>query len=121
MLFHAGRLSVVVLCLTLTGCSGWRGYQHGTEAAWQTAHAVDYLQTRYIVHSDKYREANPLISNDPSEAYALAFFAATGLLHWMISYALPDRYRDLWQAATLGGKITCVVFNFQAGVSLRWD
>ena len=88
--------------------------QIALEAAFDAALITDYQQSGKIdgfcdgrinctIH-----ETNPLLGDDPGKARLHNYFVTAALTHAAISYVLPDKYRTLWQASSLGVEIGVV-------------
>ena len=99
--------------------------QIALEAAFDAALIADYQQSSKIdgfcdgrinctIH-----ETNPLLGDDPGKARLHNYFVTAALAHAAISYVLPDKYRTLWQASSLGVEIGVISRNKHLG--LKWN
>uniref|UniRef100_A0A6H1ZMG4 Uncharacterized protein n=1 Tax=viral metagenome TaxID=1070528 RepID=A0A6H1ZMG4_9ZZZZ len=118
-------MAIVFFVMLFPHCScaadPWTKSDTVREAAFQTLHAVDYLQTRTIArHPEKYYERNPVLGKHPSEENVIVYFAAGAVAHGVISYYLPDPYRQIFQYVTIGLSSACVLNNFNIGLRVSW-
>lgn len=104
-----GLLISVVL---LGGCAMGRGWDRANtamEAAFLGELTVDAIQTRTIVADCQ--EYNPIVGPCNNRMPYQAYVPVLGLLHVVAAVALPPRYRDWFQAATIGIEGHVVFFN----------
>lgn len=96
------------------------------EAAWQTGHAIDVLQTiNGPARDDCFYEADPftkrLIGENPSTSDVVVWGVATGALHYGVSKALvhynaPKWVKVGWHGISLTTKAYTVVDNHNKGI-----
>jgi hypothetical protein len=119
---HALLLSLALLLVlfALSGCAApplsskeWR-----LEAAFLTAGALDYAQTRDIKNHPGVHEVNPLLGRHPSDKQIRSYFLAAGLAHVGITRLLPRPYRVPWQLGTLTLQVITLQRNHQLGLRL---
>lgn len=91
------------------------------EITWQALHFIDYGQTLDIARKPyRYEESNPILGKHPSVGRVHTYMIASAILHFGISYALPDKWREAWQYITIGISGGMVVSNFSAGVRVSF-
>ena len=101
----AKRCTVPLLVVLLAGCATTSAQRQGM--CWG-ALAADAVTTAQIRHDPDVVERAPitrdLLGSEPEAAETAAYFAALGLLHWVIGQQLPEPWRERWQWA-------CVVIS----------
>jgi len=91
------------------------------EITWQTLWAADYLQTRQIAKApDSYYEKNKFLGEHPSVGKVNVYFAASAAAHYMVSQALPPRWRETWQMVTIVYEVDAVVQNYKIGLGFSF-
>lgn len=124
MQLNLERCSAIGMFATIllysTGALAWSKEDSYREAAWQTINFIDYRQTLQITKKDNYYEQNPLLGAHPSRGDVDKYFAASALVHYGISCALPFHYRRSWQWMTIGFSSAIVYRNFQIGLQLNF-
>lgn len=98
----------------------WTRADTHRQLAFTSLQVIDWLQTRDIATDPNRTELNPILGSHPSLGEVNAYFAATTLLHWGISYMLPPEERKAWQCIWIGAQAGNVTRNFQLGVGLRF-
>lgn len=89
------------------------------EVAYLALHVADWGQTLEIAdHPEKWHEHNPVLGSHPSRGEVNAWFIATGLLHPVVSYALPRPYREIWQYSTIVLEIGVTAHNASIGIGI---
>lgn len=112
-------LAVVVLALVGCGPRNWTRADSAREVGYLVLHTVDWGQTLYIADNPgEFRERNPVLGSHPSRGDVNRYFAVTGLLHGVVSYALPDDIRPYWQYGTIGLELYCVGNNYSLGIGM---
>jgi hypothetical protein len=112
-----GLLLLIALLFVGCGSRTWTKADSAREAAYLALHVADWGQTLDIAdHPDKWHENNPALGSHPSRGEVNRYFAITGLLHPVISYALPDDWRPYWQYGTIGLEVICVGNNARMGI-----
>jgi hypothetical protein len=118
------RIILIVLFLVPLASpvsADWTRQQVALELSYQVLHFVDWQQTRYIArHPDEYREINPILGDHPDTEWVDAYFLATGIGHFLVSHALPDRYREYWQYVTVGIVGAVVGWNYSIGIRMEF-
>lgn len=83
------------------------------EGLYQALVYADYRQTKAMLEQNPYWEANPLITKDNVEQY----FVIGGLVHGLISYVLPTKYKAWFQNITLVIGSANVYYNYKMGIT----
>lgn len=114
------RITLALLFL-LTGCaSDWTRTDTFNEVTWQVLNVVDAKQTANIQHHPGVYEADPLsrklLGLHPSTSGSYQVMATYALSHYLISAALPPRYRKWWFAGTGAYKAAIVYENHKRGL-----
>jgi hypothetical protein len=70
-------------------------------------------------------EENPLIGQHPSDGKVLGYFAATGVLHYLVTRELvrenvPAPIVQTWEALGIGLEVGMVAHNYQIGLRARF-
>ncbi len=102
----------VVVAASLSGCSFGHGWTHANtamEAGFAGELALDTVQTREIVGACQ--EYNPVIGPCGDRMPYGAYTGLTMLAHAAIALALPPKYREVFQAFTLGVEGHNVYYN----------
>jgi hypothetical protein len=81
---------------------------------------VDHMQTREIVKSDYYYEANPILGRYPTMEEVEVYHALCALGHAGIAYMLPEEYRRVWQCVWIGIETHSVYRNYQVGIRIEF-
>lgn len=115
-------LLLVVLLLPNFAQAEWTSVNTKKEATYIALHVIDWGQTRYIVeHPEKYKEASPVIGNNPTLGKVDSYFIKSGIIHIGIGYILPQGYwRDLYQNISIGVKAGVVGYNYSLGVKVSF-
>ena len=98
----------------------WTSADTYREITYQTFAAIDWIQTRHIAQNSDYWEQNVILGNHPSVAKVNQYFAVTGVAHYLISKALPEKYRTPFQYITVGIEIGAVSHNFSIGLRIGY-
>ena len=106
---------LLILLLSIPGLA-WEKKDTYKEAAYLTVHTMDWLQTRYIAKSDDFYELNPILGKYPSIGKVNTYFLITGIGHALVSYILPQKIRNFWQAITFILESGTVLRNIYMGV-----
>ena len=108
----------IVLLLLLSGCSASQDTRY--EIAYQLVNAADAYTTSRIKHTPNVYEANritaAIIGRQPSATDTALLFITYGLSHYMISKALPEKWRRAYQVSTIGFSSYAVINNCNNGL-----
>jgi len=126
---------IIIALLLLVSSSAfadeWSTGDTGRETTYQVLAAVDWAQTRGFRRgsvlcsrdgqNNCYRyEQNVILGPRPSQDRIDAYFVATGIAHYLISKALPEKYRTLFQYISIGVEVGVVSHNFSFGVAAKF-
>lgn len=112
----------------------WTKTEITQEVIWQALHLIDWGQTRYIAkHPDEYDEVESerWIGRNPSASRVDKFMIVTGLLHWGISWLIPNKigfdvwgydfnWRTIFQAVTIVKTAGTVYHNNSIGIRVEF-
>ena len=97
----------------------WTTQDKILQAAYLTAHTLDYLQTRNA-DWDRFYETNPILGRAPSTQSVDIYFLSTALLHPLITHLLPQSWRKYWLGSTLLFETSVVCHNFHIGMGINF-
>lgn len=117
-------LSLLLLPVML-GAEEWFEPLNRNEVIAETAFVglavLDWNQTLQIAkHPDRYSETNPVIGHHPSTERVNLLMPAGIVLHALVTYALPRKYRPFWQYVWIGEETACVYQNWKSGLTVRF-
>ena len=105
-----------VVFVALAACTpSWTAKDTVLEAAWIATIAIDRHQTMTI--TGNCNESNPVMGPCGAGLPPAIYFPITLALHAIVSRALPQPWRLLFQAFTLGLEVSTIWGNAQSGVS----
>jgi hypothetical protein len=116
----------VLLLLPAVSPADWSSADTTRQVLFTTVLALDWAQTRYIAtHPENHREKNPIIGEHPTTGRVDGYFASSALIHWSVSYLLPDKYlgikwRSIWQNISIGVETGVVARNYRMGVGFNF-
>lgn len=91
------------------------------EGAYFAVAAIDRAQTLQAVKDpERYRECNPILGKHPSTGAINTFFLAGTIVHPLITYLLPVKYRPYWQWITLSVRAGVTAHNASLGLKVRF-
>jgi len=96
-----------------------------TEWVYQGAAFADMLTTLDISRHPNLVEENPLMGQHPSDGKVLGYFAATGVLHYLVTRELvrenvPAPIVQTWEALGIGLEVGLVAHNYSIGLRARF-
>jgi hypothetical protein len=96
-----------------------------TEWVYQGAAFADMLTTLDIARHPNLVEENPLMGQHPSDGRVLGYFAATGVLHYLVTRELvrenvPAPIVQTWEALGIGLEVGMVAHNYSLGLRARF-
>lgn len=94
----------------------WTNADTARETAYTVLHIADWGQTRYIAKNPQFYEQNPLLGEHPSVGRVDTYFISGLIAHTAISYALPPKYRRIWQYIGIVMEGGVVAHNTSIGV-----
>jgi hypothetical protein len=114
-------MAFLLLSSSLAYADEWTMADTVREATYLALHVADWSQSHYIAdHPSEYHETNPILGRHPSSDNVNIYFAATALIHPLISYVLPSPYRQWWQYITIGVEAVTVGNNARLGIGFSW-
>ncbi len=117
----AALLLVAALAPGRGGAVEWTAQDTALEVAYLGLHLADWRQTVTIAEDPgRWHEHNPVLGRHPSRAQVNALFIAGAVLHPVVSYLLPRKWRTAWQASGIGLELLCVGNNAWAGIAVTW-
>lgn len=96
-----------------------------TEWVYQGVALGDMLTTLDIAKHPGLVEENPLLGQHPSDGKVLGYFAATGVLHYLVTRELvrenvPAPIVQTWEALGIGLEVGMVAHNYSLGLRARF-
>lgn len=115
---------MVAMAFACSGCAS----SGRLEVAWQTAHALDTLQTLAIAgdpacYYESYPLARRMIGRHPEEAEVMAWMATVAFAHAFVSNRLEPWpvWQRVWQTSTLAFASHTVLRNHRIGLRIDGD
>jgi hypothetical protein len=92
-----------------------------TEWVYQGAALADMLTTLDISKHPNLVEENPLLGQHPGSIKVVGYFAATGMLHYLVTRELvresvPATIVETWEALGIGLEVGMVAHNYSIGL-----
>ena len=125
-----GRTAIILFVMlafssAVIGAEEWFGELNHeeiiAEAVFVGLAVLDWNQTLQIAkHPDEYSETNFIIGEHPSEGRVNILMPAGIVLHALVTYALPRKYRSFWQYVWIGEEAACVYQNWRTGLTVRF-
>ena len=101
--------------------SDWTREDTYRELAWTALLVVDYGQTMNIARNpDKFKEYNPILGEHPSKSSVRLYMLSAAIIHPVISYYLPPKYRKWWQYISIGIEAGAIGNNIGAGIGISF-
>ncbi|MDH5232257.1 MAG: hypothetical protein OEZ58_20790 [Gammaproteobacteria bacterium] len=116
-------LLVALFLLFPLNANAWSEKDTLWEGAYLLAHVADWGQTRDIAlqcSQGLYYEMNPVIGRCPNVHWVNTYFLGTALLHIGVANLLPQKYRRMFQAGTLGMELNFVNNNSNIGLTIKF-
>ena len=116
---------MIIICIIIfpfaAFASDWTREDTYRELLWTTLLAVDYGQAMNISrHPEKFKEYNPILGKHPSQSSVGLYMLSAAIIHPIISYYLPPKYRKWWQYISIGVELGAVGNNFSAGIGVTY-
>jgi len=114
---------ILLLFIPITSFAGddWTKEDTMREVVWGIIHVIDWGQTLEIARQpNRYYEMNPILGKHPSVGNVNLYMATSLIVHPMISYFLPKKYRKAWQYISIGISGGCVINNFNAHLKVKF-
>lgn len=115
------KLITFILILFLTGClttTSMTKNEIEMEVGYSITHIIDWGQTRAISESSKFVELNPILGKHPTLSAINNYMAGTLVAHWLITYLLPEEWREEFQITTLVLEGVVILWNYSLGVGI---
>lgn len=110
-----------LMLLSASANAEWTSDDTKRQAIFTGVLALDWAQTRYIAkHPDNHSEINVILGDHPSSGRVDGYFASSALIHFGISYILPDRYRRTWQNVSIAFETGMVIRNYKLGIGFSF-
>jgi hypothetical protein len=83
---------------------------------------IDVLQTyTFLYTSDNpCKEGNPILDEHPSKKKFFAYNSICLIGHTFITYLLPKSFRTIWQSIFITTELSCISYNYYAGVRISF-
>lgn len=78
----------------------------------------DLLQTKEFRGEDR-KELNPILGETPSQERVDTLIIGGIVIHGLVTYMLPIKYRVYWQMFFIGAELSTVARNHWIGVRLK--
>src|SRR5688572_6254344 len=109
-------LRIILACLFLSGCgSNWTRDDTIREVGFQVVNIADAWQTQSIRKRKDVKEtgviAVEILGKEPKPGETAVYFGTMALSHFLISRALPPKWRRYWQSGTALYSATVVTSN----------
>lgn len=115
------RFVALVLLLVLpVNCQAWSGKDTALEVISEGMTVVDWGQTQDIRNHNGMIELNPILGRSPSRGAVNAYFISVLAIHPVISIALPESCRTIWQSIYIGVEWTAISSNYNGGLRLSF-
>lgn len=110
-------IAILLILFSASANADWTNADTKHQAIFTGVLALDWAQTRYIAkHPDEFQEINTILGDHPTLGRVDGYFASLALIHFGISYLLPDRWRPVWQYVSIGFEAGIVTRNYKLGV-----
>ena len=96
----------------------WTHSDTAMQVLYSGLHVADWNQTLQIANSNKYREDNALLGDDPSKDHVNLYFASTLAGHYYIAKKLDQPYRFLWQILWINRQYSAIKHNRKIGLNV---
>ena len=118
------KTSILLLLLTLmTGCAHsdpWTKQDTILQSIYTGTLMIDAIQTSEIQYRDDLVEGGPIarsvLGPNPSTSDTWQYFATVAISHYMISRALPEKWRPWWQGAGIASQTSVIFSNCAHGL-----
>ncbi len=114
---------IFALCFLVTGCASQDNWtRQDTVLQWTVTGvmALDAIQTAEIQYHDDLVEKGPVarrvLGRNPSTSDTYQYFATLAVSNYLISRALPAKWRPWWQGANIAHHTSVVFSNCAHGL-----
>jgi len=111
---------LIILFPTTAASSAWTTQDTILQATLMSLIIIDWGQTLSFIQDDRYKETNPILGEYPSRGEVNICIISSMVITTAIAYALPKRYRTIFQSIAIGCEIQAVRHNYQAGVKIEF-
>lgn len=115
-------LSITFLFISsLCHAEEWTKSDTKRELVYMIFHVADWSQTLYISnHLEERHEINKVLGKYPSKSKVNLYFASTAVGHYVVSKALPPKWRKRWQYITIAVESGTVARNYKLGCKFEF-
>lgn len=116
------RMIIVLCAMATVGCAGqdWTRRDTALEISFQVLNVIDGYQTAGIKDHPYVKEVDPvtveILGPEPESGETALYFATRGISHYLISRALPAKWRPWFQAPTTAHSAWYVFNNCEKGL-----
>ena len=112
---------VLLLNTEFSFAENWTKKDTYTELAFLSIHFLDYQTTIDIAKKPNlYVEKNIILGEHPSIGRVNTYFISTAIIHPIISYYLPKKYRKTFQYFSIGVSTLAVTNNLSCGLKFQF-
>ena len=105
----------VIFCNAAPAWAGnWTKADTGREIAFEALNGLDWAQTHWAIKHN-FTECDPLIGCNASAGKINTMMLSAAIIHPLISYLLPPKYRVVFQWTSIAVKIGTISWNFSMG------
>ena len=98
----------------------WTRQQYIQEGVFDALLVIDAQQTKRIEEDPRFFEKNRFIGNHASNGRINRYFLGYAVSHAVVSYLLPNPWRDYWQWLYIGYEAGVVTKNYELGVHVTF-
>lgn len=80
---------------------------------------IDWIQTKKLRETE-HKELNPILGSDPDQETIDSLILSGIIVHGLIGYILPKKYRSYWQMFFIGVETHTIVDNHNHGVRISF-
>lgn len=117
------RIVIIVALAMLSGCAHqdeWTRQDTTLQLIYTGTLVVDAIQTSEIQYHDNLVEGGPIarqvLGRNPSTSDTWQYFTTVAISHWLISRALPEKWRPYWQGAGIATQVPVIINNCAHGL-----
>jgi hypothetical protein len=101
------------LSTSVSAIDEWTETDNALQITYSFLQIIDGVQTyQKLKHPDRFEETNPILGKHPSKDDLILYNFSCLILHGIVSYCLPKKYRRSWQIITIGMEIHCIEYNY---------
>lgn len=116
------KIIVIILIFISTNsfADEWTHSDTAIEVIYSGLHVADWNQTLQIANSNRYKEDNSLLGDDPNKDQVNLYFAGTLAGHYYIAKKLDQPYRFLWQILWINRQYSSIKHNQRIGLKINF-